>query len=239
MRNAEVLVGMGMLRQRAAQLAARCTSGAATRSSGSAMHRRRSPPVGAAAAAGVQVAMLGLGAWLVVAGDASPGIMVAATVLIGRALQPVEHLIAGWKSLVEVRGGVAASRTSSRSTRRGQRPLRLPPPRGELSLERVSLVADPTRAPLIKGVSLQLAPANASGLIGPSASGKTTLVRLMLGLRAPHAGSVRLDGADLAAGRASSSPAPVGYLPQDVELFDGSVAHNIAAARRRVRLAAR
>jgi PrtD family type I secretion system ABC transporter len=225
-RNAEVLFGMGMLRNAVAKWRLAHHEANDT-------HERLSDASATFAALSrglrqlVQVAMLGLGAWLVVAGDASPGIMVAATVLIGRALQPVEHLIAGWKSLVEVRGAWRRLNEQQIATP-GQDALQLPPPRGELVLERVSFIADPRRPPLIKGVTLALAPGQCLGLVGPSASGKTTLVRLMLGLRSPHAGTVRLDGADLAAWPRDQLAGAVGYLPQDVELFGGSVADNIA-----------
>jgi PrtD family type I secretion system ABC transporter len=225
-RNAEVLVGMNML--------GNALGGwqAAHRQAIAAQERMGDASASLAALGRtlrqlVQVAMLALGAWLVVAGNASPGIMVAATVLIARALQPVEQLIAGWKSLVEVRG--AWKRLHGQLIDAvGEQTVRLPPLRGELSLERLMLVGDPQRPPLIKGVSLALAPGQCLGLIGPSASGKTTLLRLMLGLRTPNSGTVRLDGVDLAAWPREQSIGAIGYLPQDVELFAGTVAYNIA-----------
>ena len=100
--------------------------------------------------------------------------------------------------------------------------------RGELGLERLVLITDPRRPPVIKGISLTLAPGQCLGLIGPSASGKTTLLRLMLGLRTPTSGTMRLDGVDLAVWPREQLIGAVGYLPQDVELFAGTVAHNIA-----------
>jgi ABC-type protease/lipase transport system fused ATPase/permease subunit len=163
--------------------------------------------------------------------------MIAATVLVGRALQPVEHLIAGWKSLLEVRDAWARLHHQridghGARTERGDQshpaPLQLPPVRGELSLERVSLLGPPGRPPVIKALSLRLMPGECLGLIGPSAAGKTTLLRLMLGLRSPHAGSVRLDGMEFALWPREQLTGAIGYLPQDVELFAGSVAHNIA-----------
>jgi PrtD family type I secretion system ABC transporter len=224
-RNAEVLVGMGMLRnalqawqrshQQAMQAQQRLGDASAALSALGRMLRQL-----------VQVGMLALGAWLVVGGDASPGIMIAATVLIGRALQPVEHLISGWKSLVEVRGAWQRLQQQAAGVPASQG-LQLPPARGAMTLEHVTLLAGPMR-PLIKGVSFALEAGECLGLVGPSASGKTTLLRLMLGLRTPHAGSVRLDGADLSAWPEAQLAAAVGYLPQDVELFSGSVAHNIA-----------
>jgi PrtD family type I secretion system ABC transporter len=225
-RNAEVLLGMRML------------AGAVAGWGG--LHQRandsqeRLADVSAALAAfgrmlrqGVQVGMVGLGAWLVVAGDASPGIMVAATLLVGRALQPVEHLIAGWKSLVDVRG--AWRRLGEQACEGpGDSAMHLAAPRGALSLERVSFAADAQRPPLVKQVSVSMPAGECLGLIGPSASGKTTLLRVMLGLRRPQAGSVRLDGIELDAWPAEQLAGAIGYLPQDVELFAGTVAHNIA-----------
>ncbi len=225
-RNAEVLVGMAMLRNAVAvwrdkhrqvqQAQERLGHAGATLSA-----------LGRSVRQTVQVAMLTIGGWLVVAGDASPGIMIAATLLIGRALQPVENLIAGWNAVVEVRAAwrrlqeqdAGAAPSSS---------LQLPPLRGDLSLERVSLLADSQRPPIIKGVSLTLPAGQCLGLIGPSAAGKTTLARLLLGLRRPTAGTVRLDGVELAHWPAEQLADAIGYLPQDVELFAGTVAHNIA-----------
>src|SRR5262249_9669853 len=110
----------------------------------------------------------------------------------------------------------------------GEQALQLPPVRGEVSLERLVLIGDAHRPPVIKGVSLALTPGQCLGLIGASASGKTTLLRLMLGLRTPSSGTVRLDGVDLAAWPREQLIGAIGYLPQDVELFAGTVAHNIA-----------
>ena len=233
-RNAEVLVGMGMLGNAVAAWGAAHgeqqqtqerlgSTGATLAASGRALRQ------------GVQVVMLALGAWLVVAGHASPGIMIAATLLLGRALQPVEHLIAGWRALVEVRA--AWSRLQQQVVAApGAAALQLPALRGALSLERVGLrapaaTAGPAaaqRPPLVWAVSLSLEPGECLGLIGPSGSGKTTLVRLMLGLRTPDVGAVRLDGVTLAQWSAAQLNGAIGYLPQDVELFAGSVAHNIA-----------
>jgi PrtD family type I secretion system ABC transporter len=232
-RNAEVLVGMQML--------GNAVSAWGDAHQGLQQTQERLGRTGATlAAAGralrqwVQVAMLALGAWLVVAGHASPGIMIAATLLVGRALQPVEQLIAGWRSLVEVRGAwqrlqrqpVAAPDAKA---------LELPALRGALSLERVGLRAAPAagaapaqRPPLVWGVSLAVDPGSCLGVVGPSGSGKTTLLRLMLGLRRPDVGSVRIDGVELGSWPAAQLEGAIGYLPQDVELFAGTVAQNIA-----------
>jgi PrtD family type I secretion system ABC transporter len=224
-RNAEVLFGMRMLgaavaawQQAHTQVQQAQTRLGATQATLAAAGRTLRQ--------GVQVAMLGIGAWLVVTSDASPGIMIAATLLVGRALQPVEHLVAGWRSLVEVRA--AWRRLQCATVEDPSHPaLSLPAWRGGLSLERVVLRAGAERV-LVKGVTLSVAAGECLGLIGPSASGKTTLLRLMLGLREPDAGEVRLDGVALAQWPAGQLAGAIGYLPQDVALFEGTVAQNIA-----------
>jgi PrtD family type I secretion system ABC transporter len=176
---------------------------------------------------GVQMAVLGIGAWLVVGADASPGIMIAATILLGRALQPVEQLIGGWKQLVDARGAWRRLCEPDASTSQEAR-LRLPAPAGRLALERVVFAHDTARPALIKAVSLAIEPGESLGIVGASGSGKTTLMRLVLGLWQPQSGAVRLDDANIAHWDRSDLGAHLGYLPQDVSLFAGTVAQNIA-----------
>jgi PrtD family type I secretion system ABC transporter len=225
-RNAEVIAGMGMISAALAGWRARHDE----LSDAQAVLGARSARLAALARMtrqGLQVAMLALGAWLVLETNASPGIMVAATILLGRALQPAEHLIGGWKGLVQARGAwrrlsqgpAVPSETAS---------LALPAPSGRLELERVAFALTPGRPALIKGIGFQLDAGESLGLIGPSASGKTTLVRLILGIWTPQTGTVRLDGADISRWERDALGQFVGYLPQDVELFAGSVAQNIA-----------
>jgi len=225
-RNAEVIIGMGMTAAAVAGWQSRHDAllEAQTRLSA------RSVRLGALSRMlrqGLQLAMLAVGAWLVIAAGASAGIMVAATILVGRALQPLEHLISGWKALVDARGawqrlGNRAFQSNSPSD------LELPAPAGRLDVEGVVFGTAPGRPALIKGVRFTLAAGESLGLIGPSASGKTTLVRLILGIWKPQAGSVRLDGADIALWDRDALGQHIGYLPQDVELFAGTVAENIA-----------
>ena len=224
-RNAEVIVGMGMTGAAVSawqagqekMLEAQARVGAATAELGALTRVARQA---------LQVGILAVGAWLVVGLDASAGIMVAATILFGRALQPLEHLIGGWKAMVAARSAwqhIAAQPASA------ERPkLALPAPHGHLELARVSFAPSGNRQPLIKRVSFTLEPGQSLGVIGPSASGKTTLVRLMLGIWKPQSGEIRLDGADIAGWDRDALGEHVGYLPQDVELFAGSVAENIA-----------
>jgi PrtD family type I secretion system ABC transporter len=225
-RHAEVLLGMGMLGHALARWGERHAGAMAAQSRAGDAHAALAA-LGRSLRQGVQVVMLGLGAWLVVAENASPGIMIAATVLVARALQPVDHLIAGWKSLLEVR--VAWQRLLATPAAAGPASdVQLPRPRGELRLERASLIGAAGAPPILKSVSLVLPAGECLGIVGPSGSGKTSLLRLMLGLRAPQAGTVRLDGVDLEAWPRAQRADAVGYLPQDVALFAGSVAQNIA-----------
>jgi PrtD family type I secretion system ABC transporter len=229
-RNAEVIVGMGMTGNAVDswQLRQNQVLGAQSRLNNA------SSSLGALARAlrqVLQVAMLGIGAWLVIDAAASPGIMIAATILIGRALQPVEHLISGWKALIEARG--AWARISARTVMQTMaaspaKAVSLPAPSGHLDIERLVYSPVQGKPPLIKGVAFSLMAGESLGIMGPSASGKTTLARLILGLRKAHAGIVRLDGSDIASWERNDLGRHIGYLPQDVELFAGSVAENIA-----------
>jgi PrtD family type I secretion system ABC transporter len=227
-RNAEVIVGMGMMQEALTAWGDRHQD--LLRAQEQLSHR--SVRLGAVARMGrqvLQIGMLALGAWLVIDAQASPGIMIAATILLGRALQPVEQLIGGWKALIEGRG--AWARLRKRTVVATAIAVELPVPAAKLELERVVHTWTPGRAPFIRGITLQVEPGESLGIIGPSAAGKTTLIRLMLGIWKPQSGVVRLDGADVAQWDRHALGKHIGYLPQDVELFAGSVARNIARLR--------
>ena len=225
-RHAEVIVGMGMggaaLRRwggdQESLLAAQSALGSVSLRFGALARIARQA---------LQLLALGVGAWLVVGANASPGIMIAATVLLGRALQPMELLIGGWKQLVDARAAwlrLAEPRELPASTQH----LTLPAPIGRLEIERLVFAPDSQRPPLLRNVSFALEPGESLGIVGPSGSGKTTLLRLMLGLRTPQHGAVRLDGADIRHWNRDQLGQHVGYLPQDVSLFAATVAENIA-----------
>ena len=169
----------------------------------------------------IQMAMLAAGAWLVLQEHVTAGVMIAATILLGRALAPVEMLVAGWRSLVEARAAwrrLAELLTAHPPAEPG---TELPVPHGRIEVEQTSLK-------VIKRVSFRLAEGESLGIVGPSASGKSTLARLIVGVWKPASGVVRLDGADVAAWPREKLGPRIGYLPQDVELFAGTVAENIA-----------
>jgi PrtD family type I secretion system ABC transporter len=174
----------------------------------------------------LQMAMLGLGAYLVLDQHLTPGVMMAATILLGRALAPVESLVAGWRSLEAAR--TAWKRLDSLLQGDGVLPIELPAPAGQLEVERVVFGHRGAERPTLRGVSFSLAAGEAVGIVGPSAAGKSTLARLLIGIYKPSAGVVRLDGTDIAAWPRERLGPFIGYLPQDMELFAGTVAQNIA-----------
>ncbi|MBL8488133.1 MAG: type I secretion system permease/ATPase [Rhodocyclaceae bacterium] len=176
----------------------------------------------------LQTAMLCAGAYLVIDQHVTAGVMMAATIILSRALAPVEMLISGWKSLVEARAANARLDQLLQARPADQAPTELPAPAGHLALERVVFAARGMDKAIIKGVGFELAAGEVLGLIGPSASGKSTLARLIIGLWRPNSGTVRLDGSDIGHWPRERLGPHIGYLPQDVELFAGTVAENIA-----------
>ncbi len=176
----------------------------------------------------IQTVILGAGAWLVIQHEASPGAMFASMFLLGRALAPVEGAIGTWKSLVAARLARRRLAELVAAVPDEEAGMELPRPQGELVVERVVFVPPGGDEPTLRGVSLELAPGEVLGVIGPSAAGKSTLARLIAGTWTPSAGKVRLDGADISVWHDSNGSHHVGYLPQDIELFAGTVRDNIA-----------
>jgi ATP-binding cassette subfamily C protein len=176
----------------------------------------------------LQSAVLAIGAYLVIQQEATAGIIIASSILTSRALAPVELAIAYWKYFVAARQGwVRLNELLSRMDG-GEAPMTLPAPAKSIAVEAVS-VAPPGEARLVvRDVSFRLAAGQALGVIGPSASGKSSLARCLVGVWRPTRGKVRLDGGALEQWSSEDLGRHIGYLPQDVELFDGTVAENIA-----------
>ena len=176
----------------------------------------------------LQVAMLGVGAYLVIGAEMSPGGMIAASIVLARGLAPVEQSIGGWRAFVAARAAWRRLDGLLRRAGAAETGTVLPRPKGVLELEGVGYAPPGRRAPVLRGVSLRLKAGEMLGIVGPSGAGKTTLVRLIVGSLAPTMGHVRLDGADMAVWPSADRGRHVGYLPQNIELFAGTVRDNIA-----------
>jgi ATP-binding cassette subfamily C exporter for protease/lipase/ATP-binding cassette subfamily C protein EexD len=172
--------------------------------------------------------MMALGAYLVLTQQGSPGVMIATTILLGRAVQPVEQLVASWRPLTDARAAWRRLLELGRDFDSGEERLALPRPEGRIAVENVAYRARGSDTAILAGITFALAPGEALAVIGPSAAGKSTLARLLTGVWAPSAGSVRVDGADVASWARENLGPWIGYVPQDVELFDGTVGENIA-----------
>ena len=176
----------------------------------------------------IQIAILGVGAYLVLQQELTSGASIAGSIIMGRALAPVEQMIGGWKQLVQARQSLRRLQAFLAQPRLRPPGLPLPEPVGKLSVERVSYAFPGQSTAMIKGVNFTLEPGESLAIIGPSAAGKTTLIRMMIGTLQASAGTIRLDGADVYMWLREDFGRHVGYLPQDVELFDGTVFRNIA-----------
>ncbi|MBS0640332.1 MAG: type I secretion system permease/ATPase [Proteobacteria bacterium] len=176
----------------------------------------------------VQIGVLGTGIWLALSHDLTAGAAVAGSIILGRALAPLEQMISGWKQLVQTRQAFRRLEEFLKLTRLRPPGRPLPAPTGRLSVERATFAFPGQGVPLLRGISFELAAGESLAIIGPSAAGKTTLVRLLTGTLEPLSGTVRLDGADVYQWLREDFGSYLGYLPQDVELFDGTVFTNIA-----------
>ena len=178
-----------------------------------------------------QSLLLGLGAYLALNQEISPGMMIAGSLLLGRALAPIDMLVGTWKGF-----SLATAQYNRLKDLLEKIPLQsdrmsLPAPAGTISVEQATVVPPGSRNPVVRGVSFELQAGEMLGIVGPSASGKSTLARALLGIWPTYAGKVRLDGADISSWDRIELGPHVGYLPQDIELFDGTIAENIARFR--------
>ena len=176
----------------------------------------------------VQSGILALGAYLAVKGEISPGTIIAASIIMSRGLAPVEQAVGNWQQLqgfhkaMQRLSGVLAQVPAE--TER----MALPPPKGLLEVDNLSVSVPGADKPLLQGLVFKVEPGKGLGVIGPTGAGKSTLARVLVGLIAPSAGSVRLDGATPDQRSSEDLGSVIGYLPQDVQLFDGTIAQNIS-----------
>ena len=226
-RNAEVLYAMGMLNGLRSRWVMRQDEGLKLQ----AVASDRAGYLVAASKfvrAFLQISILGVGAYLSIAQESTPGAMIAASIIMGRALAPVEIAVANWKGFVAARAAFERINRLLGLAPEEPRKMPLPPPKGAISVE--NLIAGPpgSREPVLRGVSFALEPGEILGVVGPSAAGKSSLARVLVGVWPPAVGKVRVDGSELSQWNADQLGQHIGYLPQDVELFSGTIAENIS-----------
>jgi len=176
----------------------------------------------------LQVAILGTGAYLSIIQESTPGAMIAASIIMGRALAPVESVVAQWKLFLAARAAYERITQLLNIVPDQSERMKLPTPQGHLTVQNIVVAPPGVQRPVLNGVSFDLPAGSALGLIGPSAAGKSSLARAIVGVWPVLVGSIRIDGADLTHWDSDQLGTHVGYLPQDVELFSATVAENIA-----------
>ncbi|MFD2190633.1 type I secretion system permease/ATPase [Pistricoccus aurantiacus] len=227
LRNSEVLHAMGMLPAIQGRWSARHHEFLAKQS-------RASDRAGALTNASktlrllFQSLILGLGALLVLEGSLTPGMMIAGSILMGRALAPIDQMIGSWKGFVGARSAYQRLEELFEQVPPTRRRMSLPAPEGNVAIEAVAAAPPGGRMATIRGINFNVAKGEHVGIIGPSAAGKSTLARVLLGIWPSQVGTVRLDGADITQWNRDELGPYIGYLPQDIELFDGTISENIA-----------
>ena len=176
----------------------------------------------------LQSASLALGAYLALQNEITPGMIIAVSIITARALAPVEQAIGHWRAFVAARQSWLRLRDQIGDADSNEPKMKLPRPKSSLEVADLSVAAPSSDRALLAGINFSLRAGSSLGIIGPSGAGKSTLARALVGILPPLSGSVRLDGADLQHWQSDQLGRHVGYLPQDVELFDGTVAENVA-----------
>ena len=179
----------------------------------------------------IQSGILALGAYLAILGQISPGAMIAASIIMSRALAPVEQAVANWQQFLGFRKARERLGQALRIVPRDKALMKLPPPAGRLAVENLTVMLPGVEKPLLQGLTFSVEPGEGIGVIGPTGAGKSTLARALVGIIVPTRGHVRFDGATLDQRDPDELGAMIGYLPQDVQLFDGSAAQNISRFR--------
>lgn len=226
LRNAEVIRAMGMIDGLVRRWG---------RDRGMALRRQGQASDRAALMSGIirflrltmQSLILGLGAYLVIERQITGGSMFAASLLLGRGLQPVEQIVGLWRSLILARAALGRVEKLLDGGAQGERSFNLPKPTGKIAVEQLTFAIPNLQKVLLRDVSFKLEAGEALGIVGPSGAGKSTLARHLAGIMQPSRGTVRLDGADMTQWGRETLGDHIGYLPQDIELFSDTVAANI------------
>lgn len=227
LRNAEVVASMGMLPQlrrrwqeknnRVLELQGVASDSAGSISALSKTFRTL-----------VQSLILALGAYLTLEHQISSGMMAAGSILLGRALAPIDLIIGTWKGFITAHGQYSRLNDMLQKIAAEPERMSLPAPHGEVSAEALVVTPPGAQQPVIRGMSFRVEPGESVGIIGPSGAGKSTLARALLGIWPATHGKVRLDGADIFSWKRDELGPHIGYLPQDIELFEGTISENIA-----------
>ncbi len=175
-----------------------------------------------------QSLILGLGAYLVIEREITPGLMIAGSILLGRALAPIDMVIANWKGFINARGQYERLNELFIKIPADSEKMSLPAPTGRIQFEEAQVAPPGAKVPVLKGISLTIEAGDLLGVIGASGAGKSTFARALLGIWPTSSGTIRLDGAEVSQWNRDELGPYIGYLPQDVELFEGSISENIA-----------
>ncbi|MEP3177894.1 MAG: type I secretion system permease/ATPase [Lentilitoribacter sp.] len=182
----------------------------------------------------LQSAILALGAWLAILQEITPGVMIAASIIAGRALAPIDQVVGSWRNFIRARLAYARLKASLENIADEEKPLKLEPPKGHITVQglvKMPFLNDPSELasakPILQNLNFSLEPGDALCVIGPSATGKSSLARLLVGIWMPDKGSVRIDGAAFDQWDEEEIGAHIGYLPQTISLLPGSIKDNI------------
>jgi ATP-binding cassette subfamily C exporter for protease/lipase len=176
----------------------------------------------------LQSVVLGAGALLAIENKITPGMMIAGSIIVGRALSPVELAIGSWKGFLAARDAYRRLEELLKTFPARDTGMSLPSPKGHVRVENATAIPPGSQTVVLRGLNFEMIPGEVVGIVGPSASGKSTLARLLVGVWPAQAGKIRLDGADIYQWNKEELGPSIGYLPQDIELFDGTLAENIA-----------
>jgi ATP-binding cassette subfamily C protein len=178
-----------------------------------------------------QILILGWGAYLAVKGELTGGMMIAASIIAGRGLQPLEGMIEGWRSVTQAWQAYGRVKLSVAAFQKEKARLLLPRPKGRLTVDKILYIPPGAKEPVLNGISFELKPGESLAVVGPSGSGKSTLAKILVGCLYPTAGAVRLDGTELRHWDRLQFGEFTGYLPQEVELFPGTIRENVCRMR--------
>ena len=229
-RNAELIESMGMMDAVGARWFARNRE-VLVQARDASMRSKKIVAISRFFRLAVYIVVLGTGAWLAVNREITGGVMVAASIIVSRALAPVEQAITVWRQLVSVRLAIRRLNETFVRQLRTESSLNLPAPVGRLSAENLSYLPAGSEKPILRNVNFAIAPGECVAVVGPSGSGKSTLARLLVGVYRPTSGHVRLDTADVLHWRRADLGRHIGYVPQTVQLLPGTIRENISRMR--------